>query len=206
MKPSRPVWPLILICLSCLLFLAAGCAGTKPEADRVAAEPAHQTRYTPDVGVKPVAKNESPEKETEKKPAQDARKGILSFFGRKNDERKPGKVKLKNVTLVVGDNNKVAGDMKNKDGAYSWEGEAANAGKNAKQATDSATLNNSGGGALAAGANSRAEGGATVKEAPGWAAMLTQPVGYVLALLLVAGVAYGGYRYWQIRKAKQLIS
>lgn len=70
------------------------------------------------------------------------------------------------------------------------------------QATDSAVLQNTGGGAAAAGPNASAQGGATRPDALSPFAViadnLTSPVGYVLAAAAVGGLAYALYWLWPI--------
>lgn len=70
------------------------------------------------------------------------------------------------------------------------------------QATDSATVINSGGGAVAAGANASAQGGATRPDALSplavIAAKLTGPLGWVLAAAVVAALVWVGWQVWPL--------
>jgi len=111
----------------------------------------------------------------------------------------PGK-KVKNSTIIIqtgtGNGTGTVGDTKL---------------KGSQMATDSSVLNVAGtGGNIAAtrgnGNSTEQKPTVTTEEAPDWKATLAGPVGWVLGLVALAAVVYGGVRYYSWRKARALVA
>lgn len=198
-----------------LLLVLASCKGSEVAATKEPASPDHAVRHTPDTGTPPAPGKSYVDKQiadSKKGPSQAGaevatKSGISGFIAgifkpskletQKTGGQTAGAVsgfrKCKGCTFVNGDNNKVAGDTKVKDGALSWEAAAANAGKKSQQATDSAVLQQAGGNT----ANIPGNGNTTTQtkqdtteEAPGIGATLVKPLGIVLAVAAVGVLVY----------------
>ncbi|GAB2958900.1 hypothetical protein GCM10027048_27570 [Hymenobacter coalescens] len=182
-----------VVILALFVMALASCRTAKPNPLEQDAPPIGdaRTRHTPDVGTAPHQVDSSPQNMDSSARKEESPKLPLlqRLFG-------AGKTKYKNTTVqyVVGDHNKLqsASDVKNKDGAFSWEGAAANAGKGANQATDSSTLTSTGTGnaATVQGDGNKLEQTATTQEAADWKATLAKPVGIVAGLAAAGGLVY----------------
>lgn len=181
-----------LLIACCLLWMLAGCAAFRPVAAPEPEVPQHPLSLAELPQAEPgagfdsagVAIKKTTGKETEKKPAPAARKGLFSFLKRGDSEKKPAastpkKCKNCQITYVVGDNNKVS---------------QASAGKvkaPAVLASDSATQNTAAGNlATVTGDGNQLEQTATTEQAAGFGGAIGKPIGLALAGVIGVGLVW----------------